>query len=144
MFHAAPGLFLELSLQLSALSGRHLRAPEPSTGRCFRAVPAIESLGPSTLYLAAVGAGGFLFYGPKFKPLLILPPVEVGGIAFLFAFLAGCIQPLRSREAAWKVAGCGVISRSLEAQPCNLQSFTFRTLRQLPAEGCCCFCLETE
>lgn len=105
-----------LSLQLSALSGGHLRAPGPSTGRCFRAVPDIESLGLSTLYLAAVAAGGFLFFALKFKPLLILPPMEVEGIAFLFVFVAGCVQPLKSREATWKVAGCGVISLSLEAQ----------------------------
>lgn len=124
-----------LSLQLSALSGGHLRAPGPSTGRCFRAVPDTESLGLSTLYLAAVAAGGFLFFALKFKPLLILPPVEVGGIAFLFVFIAGCVQPLKSREATWKVAGCGIISLSLEAQLCNLQSFTFRTLRTASSRG---------
>lgn len=123
------------SLQLSALSRGHLRAPGPSTGRCFRAVPDIESLGLSTLYLAAVAAGGFLFFALKFKPLLILPPVEVEGIAFLFVFVAGCVQPLKSREATWKVAGCGVISLSLEAQLCNLQSFTFRTLRTASSRG---------
>lgn len=79
----------ELSLQLSALSGGHLRSSLGPALEGASGLSRIESLGPSTLYLAAVGAGGFSVLWTKVQATFILPPVRWEELLFSLYFLLG-------------------------------------------------------